>query len=246
MGKNRTSRRRALAALAAVVLAAPTARGNIDLCLRPDSAIVPVNGTIALGLYAVADGVADQHFRAVDVVFSWEADVLRLQGVDNSGAAALLYSGLPTTDPYHLNESVPPQDGDGFYNAWTSLTQPVAATLDGTLLTTFWFEALAPTSAANVLLATSGGSPIGYTQVFDPDIPNLSVLGTLCGATLVITPEPGTLAVLAIGAMAVLRKRSARWRPHPVNQPERFKRVIAIKNPVRHVAPHAPHGRRAE
>jgi hypothetical protein len=86
----------------------------------------------------------------------------------------------------------------------------VAATPSGTLLTTFLFQALAPTAPTTLInLVPSGGNPIGTTTVFDGTIPNTDVTGTLTGAMVQILPIPGpsALAGLGLGGLFMARRR---------------------------------------
>jgi len=180
---------------------------NIGLEWRPSAQTVNVNDPVNIGLYAVSDSSADQLLSAADVIFSWDPVFLDLLGNDNTGGAPLLVSGFPAVEPYNLNESVPPQDGDGFYLAYAFLGSPVAATPAGTLLTTFQFLALAETPGTDVVVEQTGGSPQGHTAVYDGTVPALEVTGALGSATVTIVPEPSTLTCLALSLLAVIRRR---------------------------------------
>ncbi|MCK4658611.1 MAG: hypothetical protein KAV82_03730 [Phycisphaerae bacterium] len=193
-------------ALAVLFLAVSAVHGDVDLELRVSDEAATIGDMVSLALCVVSDSVEDQPFRAVDLIFSWDTDFLRLLGVDNTGAVSMLFSGLPAIDSYNLNEEVPPQDGDGFYNAMV-LGSPAIATPEGTLLTTFQFQALACTLGSEVALEECGGSPVGRSRVFHPVTPNLSILGDLRSATVTIVPEPGVLVVLAFGGLVLLRRR---------------------------------------
>ncbi len=182
------SRRRRCVLMALVAFVPATASGNIDLEWRPTSQTVSVGAAVNLGLYAVSDSAEDQSLSAVELVFGWDPTHLQLMGLSQSGAVSLLYSGFPTSGDCDLNEEVPPQDGDGFYRAWAHFGDPVDATPEGTLLTTFQFEALVGTSApAEVLMLNSSGSGDCRTVVIDGDIPGLDVLGELYDAAVTIT-----------------------------------------------------------
>lgn len=139
---------------------------------------------VRVGLYAVSPTDNTHYFGAADVVFSWEPDYLMLMGLYDGGGPDLLYSGFPAGDPYNLNESVPPADGDGLYSAWGQFGSPVPATPEGTLLTTFVFEAVDVVDATPVDILVSGGDPVGYTTVFHAEIPNYPITGELTGTTV--------------------------------------------------------------
>ncbi len=172
----------AVCILATSGLATSPAAANINLEFRPADQTVSVGDTVSVGLYAVSDDKTDQFMASAQVIVAWEPAFLQLLGNDDTGAVALLASFFPINDPYNLNESVPPQDGDGIYVAFAPLGNPVAATPKGTLLTTFQFKAVAETFNTPVDILGFGGSPVGETIVFDATVPNLDVTGTLTGA----------------------------------------------------------------
>jgi hypothetical protein len=155
----------------------------INLEWRPATQTVYVGDTVEIGLYAVA-AYDDQLFRALDMVFTWDPDHLELLGVDDTGAVDLLYSGLPADDPYNLNETVPPEDGDGYYRAWANLGEPVVVTTAGVLLTTFQFTALSPACETVVDIPPSGGDPLLETTVWGGPGANTNVTGTLGDAEI--------------------------------------------------------------
>ena len=179
---------------------------NINLEYRPGSQTVAVGQTVGIGLYAVSDDASVQTLSAVDLVFGWDPGFLDLLGLDPTGAAPLLSSAFPGADPFGLNESVPPQDGDGLYLALANLGSPVGATPGGTLLTTFQFQTLGVTAGTVVEMLVSGGSPARATTVFDGNVPNLDVTGTLGSASVAVIPGPAS-AVLALIGIGVARRR---------------------------------------
>jgi hypothetical protein len=187
------------------------ASANIILEFRPFSQSVLVGSTVNLGLYAVWDGQPHQSFAAVDAIVGWNPTYLRMLNVSNAGAVPLLFSGFPSNDPYNLNEVVPPQDGDGLYQGLANFGAPVTATLEGVLLTTLRFTAMAQTPSTPVDFLLSGGSPVGYTRVYDGTVPNLDITGGLHGATVTIIPEPAScLLMLAAAALIGRRARGGR------------------------------------
>jgi hypothetical protein len=183
-----------------VCVAASPARANIDLEFRPQQQTVLVGEAVALGLYAVSDNdMTNQSFAAIQAIFQWDPGHLRLLGLDETGSVDLLSSGFTVNDPFGLNEAIPPQDGDGLYLALAFLGDPIDATPQGTLVTTFQFEALSLAEETLVDLLPTGGDPPGETIVFDGTVPNLDVTGELRGATVrIVIPVPSTLMLLAV------------------------------------------------
>jgi hypothetical protein len=184
-------------------LAAP-AFGDINLEFRVNNPW-EVGDTVPVGLYAVADSPAPQSFSAIRLIFAWDPIYLDLLGRSQAGAVALLSSGFPSSS-WGLNEVVPPQDGDGLYQALANFGQPVWVNQSGVLVTTLQFQALAPTGGTLVDMWTSGGTPAINTLVVDGQVPGLDVTGTLTGRMVEIIPEPVSAVLLLAGA-AVLRRR---------------------------------------
>ncbi len=185
-------------------LAAP-AFGYINLEFRT---INPweVGETVEVGLYAVADSPAPQSFSAIRMIFAWDSLYLDLLGRSQAGAVSLLSSGFPSTS-WGLNEVVPPQDGDGLYQALANFGQPVWTTESGVLVTTLQFQALAVTGGTLVDVWANGGTPEIDTLVVDGEVPGLDVTGTLTGRWVEIVPEPGSLLVLLAGLNLAWRRR---------------------------------------
>ena len=199
------------AVLALTALTSATAMAGeelINLEWRPLSLTVEVGDPVALGLWAYTNPEELQLFRALDMVFTWDPIYLQLDGLDHSGAVELLTSGFPPDDLYGLNETVPPQDGDGYYRAWAPLGGPIEVSPSGILLTTFEFTALTPTAGTLVDIALSGGSPLLETTVWGGPDANTIVTGTLGETWVEIIPEPATLALLLCGFPLLRRRRS--------------------------------------
>lgn len=173
-----------LAGATLIAVAVSTAGAAINLELRPGDQSVSIGDTVEVGLYVVSDDGANQLTAAMQVILSWNPDHLQLLGNHSDGAVALLTSVFPAGDPYGLNEVVPPQDGDGLFIAFAPLANPVAATPEGTLITTFEFLAMAPAWGTPVDMPDTGGAPPVSTIVFDGTVPNLDVTGTITGAAV--------------------------------------------------------------
>ena len=186
-------RRSTMGACVAALLATP-ALANVDLELRPVQDTWSVGDTVAIELYAVSDlpGRSDFLF-AIEMVFAWDVAAMQLIGLDPTGAADALTSTFPSVGHSGLNEVLPPQDGDGFYLYFAPLASTTEATPDGTLITTFEFEALAESAAAQMAILRSGGDPVTETFVVGE---NASVITGAIGSTSVtILPAcPGDCA----------------------------------------------------
>jgi hypothetical protein len=171
-------------------LAGAPAAANINLELRPTLQTVYLGRDleVEIELYAVSDDDTDQLLAAIDAIIQWQPEFLRLVGNHGEGAVDLLGSSFPFPDPYHINEADPPADGDGIYTAWAPFGNPVAATPEGSLITTFVFEPLVCTPATGVDFLATAGNPPGETIVFGVDGPNENVTGTLSGCTVEIRP----------------------------------------------------------
>jgi PEP-CTERM motif-containing protein len=192
-----------------LLIAALNSRASASIVLefRPASQTALVGSTVYLGLYAVWDGQPHDTLAAVEAIVDWAPMHLKMLTVSNAGAVPLLSSGFPANDPYHLNEVVPPQDGDALYQALANFGSPVRATSAGVLLTTLRFTALTQTPQTPVDFLVSGGWPLGYTRVFDGSMPNLDITGGLHGATVTIVPEPGS-GLLILAGLAMLGRRA--------------------------------------
>lgn len=203
--------RRRLHGLACVVIAAgaisPGAVASINLTLQPVNPVADVGDVVEIRVYATSDSASNQLLSAVQMILGWQTPYLQLLGNHQAGAVPLLASGFPAGDPWGLNESNPPQNGVGMYQAFAPLGNPVAATPAGALLTTLRFLALAPTPATPVDILPSAGSPVGFTIVFDGTTPNTNVTGVLTGTSITIIPAPAGVLVLVLGGMMNRRRR---------------------------------------
>jgi hypothetical protein len=185
-------------------LAAP-AFGDINLEFRTTNPW-NVGETVAVELYAVADSPEPQSFSAIRLIFAWDPTYLQLVGRDQTGAVPLLSSGFPSSS-WGLNEAIPPQDGDGLYQALALFNSPVWTSASGVLVTTLQFQALALTGGTPVDMWASGGTPPINTLVVDGVVPGLDVTGTLRGAVVQIIPEPTGVLLWLAGLGLVRRSR---------------------------------------
>jgi hypothetical protein len=169
--------------------------GAIDLEFRASTPVVDIGEQVAVQLVAVSDGsIGLQTLSAVEVVFVWDAADLSLAGLAPGNPANLIFTGFPLVGSGGLNELNPPQDGDGYYLGLGPLGTPVVATESGTLIATFVFEAISSTPAGSIDFLQSAGSPTVRTQVFDGQVPNTIVTGTLTGATVAVRCGPFDVA----------------------------------------------------
>jgi len=174
--------------LAALTTATPA---EVDLEFRAITPVTDPGDTALVGLYAVEpSGSSAPTLGAFEVIISWDSDYISLLGVDPSNPANLIFSGFPVVGSNGLNETDPPADGDGLLIGLGPLGQPIVATPAGTLIAVLQFEALFGTPGAAVDLLATGGVPLRDTIVYDGEIPNTIVTGTLAGTTLAITCGP--------------------------------------------------------
>jgi len=205
----KTDRRKAVASFAGTLVAvvgwgvsAPlAAAGSINLEWRPAAQTVWVGNPVNIALYAVSSEPTTLHFSSIQAIFRWDPRCLALLGRNDTGRPPLWMYGF-IADPYGLNESAIPADGDGLYIATASLGESVGVTSAGTLLTTFLFRAVAPSSQTTVSIVPCGGSPVGESFIADED--GYRVTGVLGEVAVTVLPEPGTVCL--IGVML-----AARW-----------------------------------
>jgi hypothetical protein len=177
--------------------------------------VTTVGAPADLGLYAVSDSGSDQYMGAANIILSWNPTYLDLLGLDQTGASPDVLAAAFAPEPYGLNESNPPADGDGWIEVLAGFGPTgITATPAGTLLTTILLDALAETPLTTVSILPSGGfnqvlGP-GHTTVFDAFTPGLDVTGTLGSADITIVPEPATLCLAFLGFAAAGFRRRAR------------------------------------
>ncbi len=194
-----------------------SAYGNIDLELRPEQAIISPCNILDVGVYAVSDDEGDQYLSVIEMVFSWDPAVMQLVGLDDAGTVDLLGISFPPFDPFHLNEAVPPQDGDGLFQALANpIIGPPPATPEGSLVGTLQFQLLGPDPAAEVVIERSGGKPVGFTIVYGVDAPLQNVTGTLLNAHVQIVVSADLNQDGLVGP-ADLAQLLGAWGPNPGN-----------------------------
>ncbi len=178
---------------------------DINVEFRPANQSVEIGATVEIGVYVVSDSAENQLMAAAQIIVGWEPAHLRLIGLSQAGATPLLSSSFPRPDPYGINEAQPPQDGTAMYVGLARLQEPVAATPEGTLLTTLLFEALSETPSTPVQALESAGNPPGETIIFDGVTPNTDVTGTLQGANVIVTSGlPAVLSLVRTGSTGLI------------------------------------------
>lgn len=152
-----------------VFVLTPAALANvISLEWRHTGDPVLVGDMVDVALYAVSNSGSDEDFNAAQIILTWEPAALRLIGVSHVGAAFMPpndTSAFIAGDSWGLNEASPPADGDGVWQGLVALGDLRYATADGTLLTTFVFEALADDGCAEVVALDTTQKP-GFVRAF--------------------------------------------------------------------------------
>ena len=176
----------AMLCLAAVCAVADPPLSDIDLELRPEQGTACLGYTLRVGLYAVSDNDPNsiKTISNLEAIISWDPQYVQLLGNVDPGTPAWYFSGFYMPDYYNLNESNPPQDGDGIYSAFGQPDSLPDATPEGLLITTFEFDTLAESTGTTIDILETAGSPPGRTRVFSGAGPNLEVTGDLVGCTV--------------------------------------------------------------
>ncbi len=196
---------RAALAFAAVTLmsAAALHAGTVNVNLSPANQVVNVGDIVEVNLIVSAQS-SSQAFDALDAIIGWDTSYLNLITFDNSSAGAAFFLTGFLNDPDDINDDV--TDGDALFNAFAVPGNPVVAPLGPTTLivTTFKFQALAPTIGTDVVLIPQIGA-FGETRVL---LNGLEVTGSALGpATITIVPAPAAMGLLAIAGFAGTRRR---------------------------------------
>ena len=168
-----------------VTLFTAAASANIELQLVPDPECA--GRTLSVSLYAISDDPnASQSLAAMDVILTWDPQVLTLIGVDTQATYpyAWLVSGFEDDHGLDgLNNTF--ADGNALYTALAQLGIPAYALPgDGLLVTSFLFRKLQFGQSTSVTMPPSYGL-YSHTVVYSGVIPGEAVTGTLVNATFV-------------------------------------------------------------
>jgi len=187
MSVNRVFRSSVTCVLTLTALFAPAAaNAEVDLECRPAVQTVQFGDLVQIGLYALdADPNDVDTTAAMDVIIGWDPSVLRLEPIDTSGSQSWLAIGF-LNDPYNINESNPPQDGDAMLTAFAFPGLPVHVSPAGIRVTTLRWTAIRAAESTSIQILESAGSPVGRTVVYDGTVPNLDITGDLRGAEVTI------------------------------------------------------------
>lgn len=161
-----------------------------DLVWEPVPDWAYIGQVFHVRLVARMNTEADQTVAAIDVALQWDANYLRLLGVNDDGPYSWLSSGFPDDSAQDgLNDTF--LDGDAFYQAWSNFGDPAVATPQGLHVTTFLFEALQETESAQIGIEESLGLST-ESHVYGGDFLWQDVTGQLGTVSLRVCPgQPG-------------------------------------------------------
>jgi hypothetical protein len=201
--------RRAATAFVVGAALSPVAGAAINLHFAPVAPVVSVGAPVNIELLATTSSTAPEAILALQSIFSWDTSKLQLIG-STRHASGITGGFLP--DPYGINESSMPIDGQAVYIFFGPFNSSgVSVPTSGSLLVaTLHFTAIAPTSPVSTPIAmlATAGSPVGATQVFGTPGANNDVTGSIAGTSVTIIPAPAAgAAVLASLAIIARRRR---------------------------------------
>jgi len=202
-------------AVAFALATASAAQAAVNLEWRTSPQVVPLGGNFSIGLYAVSDTGGNQSMSAVDAVLDWNPALLQLTGLTNDSPHAWGSSNFPNDcglDGLNGNAVCPTytglsaNDGSAFYRAQAVPGLPALATPAGLLVATFNFTALALTDSTMISIPPTAGL-FTESMVVDGITGGLRITGLLGSAKITVVPEPASLALVAAGAMLLIRRR---------------------------------------
>jgi hypothetical protein len=183
----------------------PAAQAAVNLEWRPIRLSTVVGDIVEARLFAVSDSEADVPISGMDLVFSWDAALLRLlvnvdpcsSGPCDPGTYNWLQSNFPVQSA--LNDSF--DDGDAYFIAFAQLGIDNAAivTPDGLWVTSFRFAVVGSGVAAIRIEPTCDGCT-EVTRVVDGVVPGLDVTGSLGPPAVVTIVECAAPTAEAIGS----------------------------------------------
>jgi hypothetical protein len=172
---------------------------SIDLEWRPAEVVVPTNGVVEVGLYAIANGKNAPAIAGIQAIITWDAAALSPLMLQNNSTYDWLLSDLlndSALDDLNAGIQVPPagiptNDGNMYYEAHAQLPPPaglgpVDVPEDGLLVATFLFTASNEPLETQLNIAPQIGA-FTCTAAFPGEgSPACDVSGTLGSATISI------------------------------------------------------------
>jgi hypothetical protein len=156
---------------------------DVDLRWQPHLQISKINQKIELDLYAFSDNESVQYVSSIDAIISWNPVVLKLIETNHYQIPGWeIYGFLP--DSFGLNESFPPQDGNGLYSLRSPLDNPFLISPEGVLIATFYFQTI-NSGLGKIDIPHRfrvPDYPKAKTKIYDGNDPNLIVTGKLRSA----------------------------------------------------------------
>lgn len=160
----------------------------VALELRPAAQTSRPGDLVDIGLYAVADGGVSEQLSALDVVLTWDPNVMELTQAIRAGSQNwMLFGLLPDSQLDGLNDSL--SDGDALFQA--NSFSPATATTTGLAVATLRFRALQPGTTTVAVVAALGN--FSSTKVYAFGGVGVDITGRL-GSTEV-TVETAVLTV---------------------------------------------------
>ena len=184
---------------------------SVELFFTPSEPTVQVGDMLELGLVVRSLNAFEAPMSGLNAILSWEPGFLAFAGKVDNGPYNWQGSSFPDDSVLDCLNCVM-CDGDLFYEAISQfLPEPPGiappSDTEGLLVTTFVFEALAPTTGTILSTPLTLGQ-YSRTQVVSGTVPALDILDRVTPATITIVPEPAALVLLLSAAMLGYRRRS--------------------------------------
>lgn len=175
-----------------------TTQAAVNLELRPVTTLVAEGSTVDVEVYAVADSEVNEEISALDIVITWDSDVLGGFVEIRDGAFNWIFSNSFMDDSQvdGLNDSR--NDGDALFQNVTF--SPAVVTPKGLLVTTLRFATIARGRDARVSIISNLGR-FSQTKVFKFNKANVEITGTL-GQAAVSVLCPACLIVPNVKMLA--------------------------------------------
>ncbi len=180
----------------------------VDLALTPDSTTIAVGDTVQLDVFATPQLGLSTTTSGLDIIMNWENSFLSLTEAIPNPLVDWVATGFPNDAALDgLNNDQ--TDGEVVYQLLAPFVTGASIPSEGLLVASFVFEAIQATPAGD---ATDVSMPLAagqftMTTVTDGTIPGLNILGDTFGSSITIVPEPGTVALMMVGAFGFVRRR---------------------------------------